>query len=343
MTRNSTLPKHNASPRYFALATLLTAIFGVIQHGPFVSADEAASDLFGDAERVVFLGDSITYSGQYIAYLESYVRAAQPDRKIEFLNIGLPSETVSGQSEPGHAGGRFPRPDLHERLDRVLLQSKPDLVVACYGMNCGIYHPHSHERFQAFQDGIVRLRSKAIAAGARIVHITPPTFDPEPIRERTLPAGEKEYRKTYVDYNEVLDLYSAWLLAQRGRGWTVIDAHGPMNAHLTAQRASNPEYKLAGDGVHMNETGHWLVAREVLRVLDAPDNILNCESANEMLKALDKSTEISDVIRRRQRIVSNVWLNQIGHLRPGMAGPKSADEVTKLTTELDEKLVELMK
>src|ERR687894_275261 len=89
--------------------------------------------------RVVFLGDSITYSGQFIEFLEAYLRVKDPTLRCEFLDLGLPSETVSGLSEPGHAGGQFPRPDLHERLDRVLEQARPALVVACYGMNDGIY------------------------------------------------------------------------------------------------------------------------------------------------------------------------------------------------------------
>ena len=45
--------------------------------------------------------------------------------------------------------------------------------------------------------------------------VTPPTFDPQPIKERTLPAGLAEYRQPYAGYNEVLDRYSEWLLAQR--------------------------------------------------------------------------------------------------------------------------------
>ena len=36
---------------------------------------------------------------------------------------------------------KIPRPDLHERLERVLTQTKPDLVFARYGMNDGIYLP----------------------------------------------------------------------------------------------------------------------------------------------------------------------------------------------------------
>ncbi|TXT28529.1 MAG: G-D-S-L family lipolytic protein, partial [Planctomycetota bacterium] len=102
--------------------------------------DPGASALL-KAKRVVFLGDSITYSGQYIAYLETFLATRFPNRTTEFINLGLPSETCSGLSEDGHAGGKFPRPDVHERLQRVLDKLKPDLVVACYGMNCGIYLP----------------------------------------------------------------------------------------------------------------------------------------------------------------------------------------------------------
>src|SRR5437660_8383052 len=78
-------------------------------------------------KRVVFLGDSITYAGNYAALVEAYFVTRYPQRSIEFINLGLPSETLSGLSEEGHAGGQFPRPVLHERLDRVLKQSRPDL------------------------------------------------------------------------------------------------------------------------------------------------------------------------------------------------------------------------
>ena len=65
--------------------------------------------------RIVFLGDSITYAGHYVDLVEAFLRLKNPGLRCEFLNLGLPSETVSGLSEPGHAGGAFPRPDLHER------------------------------------------------------------------------------------------------------------------------------------------------------------------------------------------------------------------------------------
>ena len=71
-------------------------------------------------QHVLVLGDSITYGGDYVAFLEAYLKLKFPEQNLDILNLGLPSETVSGLSEEGHAGGNFPRPDLHERLDRTL-------------------------------------------------------------------------------------------------------------------------------------------------------------------------------------------------------------------------------
>src|SRR5262249_53434504 len=154
--------------------------------------------------------------------------------------IGLPSETCSGLSEPGHAQGQFPRPDLHERLDRVLARSKPNLVVACYGMNCGIYHPFSAQRFAKYQEGIRFIRERAAAVGAKVLHLTPPVFDPVPIQGRTLPAGLAEYRQPYEGYDDVLTRYSEWLLSQRAEGWDVVDIHRPMKLFLAKERERDP-------------------------------------------------------------------------------------------------------
>lgn len=161
-----------------------------------------------EVRRVVFLGDSITYVGHYVSDIIAYQRSREPQRPIEFINVGLSSETVSGLSEPGHAGGRFPRPDLHERLARVLAQTKPDLVIACYGMNDGIYLPLGESRFQAFTNGMTRFHNAVEKFGARIIHITPPVFD--------------EMKGGHAGYAAVLDHYSAWLVTQQTKGWRVM-------------------------------------------------------------------------------------------------------------------------
>ena len=258
-------------------------------HANSAAATNALASL-GAAQRIVFLGDSITYSGQYVESVEAYFVTRFPDRQIEFLDLGLPSETVSGLSEDGHAGGKFPRPDLHERLARLLEKTKPDLVVACYGMNDGIYLPFSEERFQKFQDGIKRLRERVMAAGAKIIHVTPPTFD--------------EVRGGHPGYGNALDRYSDWLLAQRAAGWDVADLHGPMNRYLAERRERDPNFFLAGDGVHCGDTGHWIIAKQLLLHLGAKD-LTNIEDPPAMLASHPRGTDLLKLIQQRQRMTKD--------------------------------------
>jgi len=294
----------------------------------------SAEEFLPGVKRLLFVGDSITHSGQYVDYFEAFLAVKFPDRKFEVINVGLPSETVSGLSEPGHAGGQFPRPTLHERLDRVLAKTKPELVFACYGMNDGIYQPYSEQRFEAFRAGILKLREKVAAAGASIIHLTPPSFDAVPIKGKTAPRDAKGYDKPFEHYNETLARYSEWLLAQRPKGWRVIDVHGPMDQELAQRRATNPEFRFAGDGVHPDAAGHWIIGRSLLEGLGQPaDNFTSDPRYSDLLK----------LIRERGRHFTDAWLNETGHKRPGMSKGLPLAEAQAKAAELDPKIREAAK
>lgn len=311
----------------------------------FTTTSAADKPLLDGVKRVVFLGDSITYAGGYVDILEAAFRVEHPGRAVEFINIGLPSETVSGLSEPGHAGGQFPRPTVHERLDRVLAKAKPDLIVACYGMNCGMYYPLSDERFAKYREGMELLRKKAAAIGAKVVHITPPVFDPVPIKARLLPAGLAEYKQPFEGYNTVLDRYSEWLVSQRAQGWVVVDAHFPMAKFIAAERERDPAYKLAGDGVHINPIGHWLIAREVLRAFDAPaDKLAEAKDGAAFITSIHpRGAELLKLIAQRQGLMKDAWLNECGHLRPGMKKGVPVAEAQAKWAELEKQIAEVAK
>ena len=281
-----------------------------------------AARMVRSASRIVVLGDSITYGGEWVEFLEAGLRSVQPDHRPEILNLGLPSETASGLSEAGHAGGSFPRPDVHERLGRVLSRLKPDLFLACYGMNDGIYFPLDESRFSKFRDGIRRLHEAAAHEGVRVIHLTPPPFDPQPLKGRTLPAGLTAYPQPYEGYDSVLTAYSQWLEGQRTNGWQVVDVHGPMRRYLDAQRAQDSAFSLSGDGVHANSQGHWLMAREVLRLLGARADWVESANPQAMLQAMPGLAETWPSIQRRQRMLKDAALGFTGHRRPGMAAGK---------------------
>ncbi len=280
------------------------------------------------AKRVLVLGDSITHSAQYVDFVEAYFVTRFPGRQIEFLNLGLPSETVSGLSEPGHAGGNFPRPDLHERLGRVLAKTKPDVVLACYGMNDGIYLPFAEERLEKFTNGLGRLRERVAAAGARIIHVTPPTFD--------------EARGKGPGYGNALDRYAGWMLAQRAAGWDVVDLHGPMNRFLAERRKMEPGFFLAGDGVHPGEAGHWIIAQQILLHVGAKD-LADAENSKSMLGAQPSGDQLLSLIQKKQRLLRDAWLSDTGHKRPGMSKGLPIAEAQAKAAELETQIRALAK
>ncbi len=85
---------------------LLSASIGTCLGGQFGDAVKRAA-LSAKVKRVIFLGDSITYAGGYVGLVEAYFVTRYPGRTIEFINVGLPSETVSGLWRKGMLGDSF--------------------------------------------------------------------------------------------------------------------------------------------------------------------------------------------------------------------------------------------
>lgn len=302
---------------------LVFLLLTVIKFSVFSQTDYAIP---ADVHRIVFLGNSITYSGQYISYVETYYRLTHPDRTLEWINVGLPSETVSGLSEENHANGAFPRPDLHERLDRVFEQLQPDLLFVNYGMNDGIYLPLEEERFQKYKDGIDWLDAKISEIDAEVIYVTPPIYDP----------------KKGAAYANVLDNYSDWLLSRRySDEWKVIDIHWPMRKYLEDQRALDSAYYLAKDGVHPGEIGHWLMAKEILLSLGQSE-VKDFEDIHEAIASFANGESILSLIAMRQAILRDAWLTSTGHLRPGLSVGLPLPEAEAKAGEIESQLKQLI-
>lgn len=252
-------------------------------------------DLAG--KRVVFLGDSITQGGTYIGFASYYLQKLHPEKDFDFYSLGLASETVSGLSEDGHAGGRFPRPCLFERLGRVLEKVKPEVVFACYGINCGIYQPLDPKRFAAFQAGIRRLLSDCRAAGVeQIFLVTPPIYDANP--------QEGEF-----NYDEVMATYAAWETGLEGDGLSVIDLHTAMR-----KARDKREKPFSRDKVHPGAEGHLFMARTILHALgvEVPEGGMAARQEDPLYQEIET--------RRKGR--SAQWMKHIGYTRARKVNPE---------------------
>lgn len=280
------------------------------------------------AEKILFLGNSITYDGRYVAMIESVLLSRHFIKTTEIINLGLPSETVSGLSEDNHANGEFARPCLFDRLASVLQKIQPDVIFACYGMNDGIYLPFDSARFKAYREGVEKLYTQALKSGAkRIILITPPVHDDKDLGLN--------------GYNQVLGQYATWLLEQRkNKSWEVIDLHFPMKNYLESRRLVDPKYKLAPDGIHPEQEGHWLMAKSIISYLDPkfPELI----SWEDYLAKQAYLPNLYGTVYKKQELMKLAWLSYTKHKRPGIPSGLSMDQANQQNEDLKKQISSLI-
>lgn len=262
-------------------------------------------------KRIAVLGDSITQGGGYVSFLSYYLDRLYPKKDFDIYSLGLSSETVSGLSEASHIKHGFARPCLFERLDRLLAKVKPEVIMACYGMNCGIYQPLDDARFQAFKSGITNLIQRSQSAGVKtVILVTPPLYD-----------FKKDDPMAF--YDDVLATYGAWEQALKMPGVYVIDLHTAMRK----ERNEHPETVISNDRVHPGEAGHLLMAKTILKGLGV--------SVPEEDLATIKKDPLFQLVAKRRALRASGWMPYIGYSR---GKTFRADSVEK--TEADAKKVQ---
>lgn len=311
-------------PRYF----LSLILCGLVVTG---STAATPSNTILSGQRVLVLGDSITQDGRYVSFLEYYLHST--GQKCDLISIGLGSETVSGLSEPDHP---YPRPCVLERLDRALQAVKPSVVLACYGMNDGIYHPPGPERLVAFNSGLRQFIGKVRATGAQLVLITPPVFDPLPLAAKTVPAtaGKFGYGSPYAGYDDVLAEFAAAEVALKEPGVTVIDLHTPMAQALADRRKQEPSFTFARDGVHPGDTGHLLMAHIIAAGLGL--KLRPTEPATELARL--QTDSLFSLVREQRELRSEAWLPFVGYARGQVFKSVSVDATERTILRLEKQI-----
>ena len=282
------------------------ALFGFAPLSPAGEIDALAG------KRTVFLGDSITQGGLYVSYTAYYLNRLFPQKDFDIIGLGLSSETLSGLSEEGHAGGKFPRPCLSERLERVLEKAKPEVVFACYGINDGIYMPLDENRFDAFRNGVTKLISRCKQAGVeKIFLVTTPIFDAPP--------------DDAPKYDAVMAAYAAWQVSLEIPDAHVIDLH-------TAMRKARDERKepFSKDRIHPGDEGHLLMAKTILAGIgvDIPE---------ETPAAIASDPLFGKVDRHRQHRSAR-WMEHIGYTREKTVAPRPLGDAETQASAMQEEI-----
>lgn len=281
--------------------------------------------------KVLFLGDSISQSGEYVSFIHTYFKLHHPKAQISFVNIGISSETVSGLSEPDHP---FLRPCVHNRLQRALEHIQPDWVISCYGINDGIYYPLQQEFFEKFQEGYKALVKKVHDKGVKVIVMTPPPFDKVSFTGVLAKDGEESYSymKTYEEYDEVMATYAAWMMESLVQeADIVVDLYTALKQDMEAMRQKDKAYQ-SGDGIHPNRHGHYIMADTILR--DAFNIHMN---SFEQIMEKDEY-QLFQMIYERDLLIHHYEAEQIGHDNPYKLDYFPKGQLEELLEKYDEKI-----
>src|SRR5690349_9725087 len=196
----------------------------------------AADFLIHNADRVVFLGDSITEQRLYTTYIEAYALTRHPDWTLSFRNVGWggdtswlrqrfhPDEKKLFAAEPA-AQQKMVEDAVSRGLARDVLPLKPTLVTIKFGMNDHSYQAFREDIFNAYVRSQTELAKELTGAGARVVFLTPQPIEekrPDPDQDvkneslRKFADGLKEVAaKTHTDFVDQFDPYMKIMLHER--------------------------------------------------------------------------------------------------------------------------------
>lgn len=343
----------------FAVVTLLVFTLVTTSQASIIASSPPGKDA---TRTVLFLGDSNTFAGGFIAQLDARMICSTKTNDCQILNLGVPSETASGLSEPKHP---FPRPCVHERLQATLELVKPDVVVACYGMNDGIYYPFDENRLQAYLEGMRRLVEMVKKTGSEIVLLTAPPFDPNAVTDFGPDRdGEYSWLRPARDYAQTMKRYGIELQEMIGDDAIVLDLHSAILEwkELNRSDAANSLGTLQGtekftsDGVHWTPKTHAMVSawlEKNLVALPAFSFIANDPmesqfgpdpSTNERLqKSVQLSHREIEIATERMEVLRNAWLKRCGWNRPNLPDGLPVQEAQVIAQKFADELRELSK
>jgi hypothetical protein len=116
-----------------------------------------------------------------------------------------------------------------------------------------------------------------------------------------------------------------------------------MKRFLAKERERDANFRLAGDGVHVNDTGHWLIAQQILLHWGVPArDLAEAENGEKVFAGHPHGLELLKLVQRKQRLLKDAWLTATGHKRPGVKQGLPLVEANKQVAELEAEIRKLL-
>jgi lysophospholipase L1-like esterase len=212
----------------------------------------------GKSQKLVLIGDSITDCGRtqpvaeglfdplgrgYVTMVEAMLTAACPELGIRVVNVGNSGDTVR---------------DLTNRWDRDVIALKPDWLSIMIGIN-DVWRQfdsprmvETHVGLAEYEQTLEKLLARTGPTLKGLVLMTPYFVEP----------NRKDAMRARMDqYGQVMKK-----LAKR-HGALLVDVQGEFDRMLKHLHPA----ALAWDRIHVNQAGHMVIARALVKALELPE------------------------------------------------------------------------
>lgn len=189
-----------------------------------------------NGDRVVFVGNALIEDDMQFGYLELALTTRFPHSEVTFRNVGWSGDNVWGDarsyiSQP---------PTAYELLIENITKFQPTVVFVAYG---GVEAQEGEAGLAHFKDGYNKLLDKIDEIGAKAILLSP------------VPVISGDSVTHIAKRNADLELYSSAIAKiATDRGKSFVDLFKPI--HEISKKTNITE-----DGVHLNETGYYYLAK----------------------------------------------------------------------------------
>ncbi len=250
---------------------------------------------FPRGARVMFIGDSITHNGMFLAHIQEYYRTHFPEDGVKIYNAGVGGGNVYGSAL------RYLEADLSlfEPTHAVLMIGMNDIWRGHY-MQKEHYTDIKITRNRIYYEGVASLAEKLYERGIPLTFCTPTPFDDE---MACAEAAGKNLAMALTGYGQ----YCIGLAEKYGA--PVVDFNSAMTLVNRRLQEKDPARSLVGtDRVHPTEEGHAFMATVFLRAqgfTDLPEATAETCERGEMMLSLSEINKQRYEVEQKLRALRN--------------------------------------
>ena len=304
--------------------TILMALFSQP-----VFSQESSLFFFKSGDRICFIGNSITNSGQFYNFVTLYYATRFPSEKLQFFNCGIGGDVGAG---------------VIKRLDRDILVHKPTWSILMLGMNDvgrGLYRsreivPAIEEKkkkaLDTYRENLEIIIRKLLANNSKIILEKPTIYDqtvslssPNDFANDGLKVCAGIIQELAVKYKLMTVDY-----------FTIM---GRINHEL--QLKDSAASILNKDRIHPNMTGHFVMAYEFLKTTGAKKYVskIVMDAGQKKNNAICDNCTISDLTINRDSVTFKCRENSLPF--PLTAGTEKALELVPFTDDFNWELLQI--